>query len=91
MSEGLIGGYSDGTFKPNDPLSRNNVATILWKLAGSPKIGNPNNPFADVAKSQALAWGKSKKIFTGTKFQPKTNCLRGDFAVFLYRYNKAAG
>ena len=41
--------------------------------------------------SAALVWGKSKKIFIGTKFQPKDNCLRGDFAVFLYRYDKKVG
>lgn len=87
VSKGLIAGYSDGTFKPNGTLTRNNVATILWKYAGSPKVSNPNNPFSDVAKSKAIAWGKNKKIFTGTKFQPKANCLRGDFAVFLYRYD----
>ena len=48
-------------------------------------------PFADVSKSAAIAWGKSRKIFEGDKnnrFRPKTDCLRGDFAVFLYRYNQ---
>ena len=91
VSKGLINGYSDGTFKPNGTLTRNNVATILWKYAGSPKVANPNNPFSDVKKSAAIAWGKSKDIFIGTKFQPKTNCLRGDFALFLYRYDKNVG
>ena len=70
-------------------LTRNNVATILWKYAGSPRTVSPNNPFSDVKKSAAIAWGKSKHIFTGTKFYPQNNCLRGDFALFLYRYNKA--
>lgn len=88
VSEGLIGGYSDGTFKPEKTLSRNNVATILWKYAGAPKVSNPNNPFSDVAKSAAIAWGKNRKIFNGTTFKPKDNCLRGDFALFLYRYDK---
>ena len=88
VSKGLIAGYEDGTFKPNKKLTRKNLATILWKYTGSPKVSNAVNPFSDVAKSTAITWGKNKKIFTGIKFYPGNNCLRCDAAVFLHRYDK---
>lgn len=35
--EGIVKGYSDGTFRPNEPLTREQMCTILWRMAGKPE------------------------------------------------------
>lgn len=36
--EGLVQGYSDGTFRPDEPLTRRQLCTILWRQAGKPEV-----------------------------------------------------
>jgi len=35
--QGLVQGYSDGTFRPDEPLTRRQLCTILWRQAGKPE------------------------------------------------------
>lgn len=97
VGKGLIGGYTiNGKqyFKPNESVDRYSVATVLWKLAGSPKVKNAEKPFVDVAKSTPIAWGAEMGIIKGYSdgtFKPKAKNKRGDFALILYRYNKYVG
>lgn len=36
--EGIVQGYKDGTFRPDEPLTRGQLCTILWRMAGRPEI-----------------------------------------------------
>ncbi|WP_158232432.1 MULTISPECIES: S-layer homology domain-containing protein [unclassified Sporosarcina] len=45
--KGVIGGYPDGTFKPNDPINRKNMAAILVKAFDLPRDTAVSNPFKD--------------------------------------------
>src|SRR5690554_5823642 len=45
-------GYANGTFKPQDSVSREAFAAFLYRLAGKPKVSLPSkSPFKDVGKS----------------------------------------
>ena len=58
-ASGLTTGYSDGTFRPADTVSRGAVAAFLWRLAGTPSAG-AENPFVDLGvchpQRRAILW-----------------------------------
>ncbi len=94
VGEGIIAGYSDGTFRPQEQVTRQQVAVMLWRYAGKPAPVTTVNPFPDVKKSssayKAILWGAENGIIKGSKgkFNPSSNCTRGQTVSFLYRYNK---
>ena len=98
--EGIIKGYNDGTFRPDDPTSRANMAVMLWRLAGKPTVTITECPFTDVDPSmgnttyKAILWAYSVKLTKGTTattFSPNDQCTRAQLAVFLYRMNDMHG
>lgn len=69
VSEGLILGYGNGKFGPNDPVTREQLAVILWRQAGSPRLMDyPGlTKYSDVADisifaQPALAWAHQKGL-----------------------------
>ena len=90
--QGLMTGYSDGTFHPSYALNRRDLVVYLYKMAGSPKITlPPKSPFADVAKGtsatyKAIVWAKQKSIVSGTHFYPTAAVTRSSAALILYKY-----
>lgn len=68
--KGLLGGYADGTFRPDRPVTRKQMAVILWRMAGKPQPAAPA-PFTDLGGCgqefrDAIAWGYGEKLFSGT-------------------------
>lgn len=68
--KGLIGGYADGTFRPDRPVTRKQMAVILWRMAGKPQPAAPA-PFTDLGGCgqefrDAIAWGYGEKLLSGT-------------------------
>ena len=51
--EGFIGGYDDGTFGPDDPITREQMAAIFWQTRGQP-LAQKAAPFSDL--KQVSAW-----------------------------------
>ncbi|MBQ6575027.1 MAG: S-layer homology domain-containing protein [Lachnospiraceae bacterium] len=93
---GIINGYSDGTFKPNKKCTRAQIVIMLWKAAGKPEPKG-RMPFTDsaeekVGKNQAKAilWTYRAGITKGTTsktFSPNKACKRYQIAYFLCKYN----
>lgn len=88
---GIMFGTSDTTFSPNHSTSRGMIVATLWRMEGSPHIGQ--NPFADVAEdayyADAVAWAASHGIVDGyseTLFGPEDAITREQLAAILYRY-----
>lgn len=92
-ANGIITGYSDGRFGPNDTVTREQIATILWRAAGTPAAGQ-GVAFADESSvspfaTQAVDWARGNGIISGkegNRFDPKGNATRAEVAAILHRY-----
>ena len=93
---GLMSGTAATTFGPNVGTTRGMIATILWRLAGSPNGGA--NPFTDVSSSdyyaEAVAWAAGEGIVGGYGngvFGANDPITREQMALMMYRYAQYAG
>ena len=90
---GVIYGYGNGLFGSDDPVSREQIATILWRYAGSPAAGE-SEEYADESTISAYAadavdWARENSIMSGTGgnyFDPQGNATRAQVAMILYNY-----
>ena len=94
---GLMNGVDSQIFHPNGAMTRGMVATVLYRMAGSPKVTG-TTPFADVDQNRyytdAVLWCYQNGITLGvseTRFGVKSNTTRQQVATFLYRYAKLMG
>ena len=91
VSEGITGGFADGTFRPGAGCTRGQVVTFLARaLKGS--TSSAYNPFTDVKATDyfydAVLWAVKNDVTTGlsaTSFGPNSGCTRGQIVTFLYR------
>ncbi|MBQ1779179.1 MAG: S-layer homology domain-containing protein, partial [Acidaminococcaceae bacterium] len=86
-------GTSKTKFSPNNPCTRAQIVTFLWRAAGSPEPETTENPFEDVKESQyyykAVLWAAETGVTTGTsktKFSPDNGCTRAQAVTFLWRF-----
>ncbi|MEE1618896.1 S-layer homology domain-containing protein [Brachybacterium sp. J153] len=92
--EGYTTGWSDGTYRPLQPINRDAMAAFLYRAAGSPAYTPPaRSPFRDVSTTSMyyteIAWAWSEGITTGWDdgtFRPLEPINRDAMAAFLYRY-----
>lgn len=90
-SRGIFNGYTDDTYLPNNSISRAEVITTLYRLAGSPAVSG-THPFTDATASwyqDALTWAYQADIAhgtTSTTFDPNTPITREAFATLLFNY-----
>ena len=91
--EGVISGYGNGLFGTNDPVSREQIATILWRYAGSPSA-DAGQDFADESEiasyaAAAVDWARADGVVNGAngnRFLPRNSASRAEVAVMLYNY-----
>ncbi len=91
VDEGVTAGTGDAVFSPDDPCTRAQAVTFLWRVAGSPAVSG-DNPFTDVAEGawyyDAVLWAVDKGITAGTgrtTFSPDDLCTRAQIVTFLWR------
>ena len=94
---GITGGVGNSLFAPNQPCTRAQIVTFLWRAAGSPVV-NYLMPFTDVDEgayyAEAVRWAASTGIVTGlteTTFGANGVCTRAQVVTMLYRFAKAQG
>ena len=94
---GLMAGTSATTFAPDVTTSRSMIATILWRMAGSPVV-NYAMTYTDVAQgqwySEAVRWATSEGIVGGYGnglFGTNDPITREQFAAMLYRFAQEQG
>ena len=97
VENGITGGIGNSLFAPNQPCTRTQIVTFLWRAAGSPVVNYAMN-MTDVAESayyaEAVRWALSHGITTGTddgKFSPDAACTRAQAVAFLFRAAVANG
>ena len=95
QKKGITGGIGNGLFGPNQPCTRAQIVTFLWRAAGSPAPKDMSS-FADVPAdafyAKAVAWAVENGITSGTsdgKFSPDATCTRAQSVTFLYRASGA--
>ena len=91
QEKGITGGIGNGLFGPNQPCTRAQIVTFLWRAAGSPEP-KAMSSFADVSTdayyAKAVAWAVENGITTGTgdgKFSSDATCTRAQSVTFLFR------
>ena len=93
-------GRYTGYFAPDDPLTRAQVATVIWRAAGGPSAGAAG--FKDVKSGEwytsAVAWCAQAGIVTGYTSGPDKGCFRPDrpvsrqeLATMVWRFAKWCG
>ena len=94
---GVTGSIGNGLFGPNQPCTRAQIVTFLWRAAGSPVV-NYLMPFTDVDEgayyAEAVRWAASCGIVTGlteTTFGTNGVCTRAQAAAMIYRYAQTQG
>ena len=90
--EGITNGTSATTFSPNNPCTRAQMATFLWRAAGSPEPAIAECAFADVdlngCYGKAILWAVEIGIVNGTSattFSPNDPCTRAHMSTILFR------
>ena len=93
----ITGGIGNSLFAPDQPCTRAQIVTFLWRAAGSPVV-NYAMDTADVAEdayyAEAVRWALSEGITTGTgdgTFSPDAACTRAQAVAFLFRAAVANG
>ena len=95
--KGVTSGIGNSLFAPNQPCTRAQIVTFLWRAAGSPVV-NYLMPFTDVDEgvyyAEAVRWAASTGIVTGlteTTFGANGVCTRAQVVTMLYRFAKVQG
>lgn len=89
---GLATGYSDGTFRPDTPVTRAQFVLMLWRMCGKPAAAKAAS-FADASADwyqDALSWAVEKGYVNGlsdTRFGPDAPITRQQAMAILFRLN----
>lgn len=97
VENGLVTGYGDGTFKPDLPINRSQLATVLWRYAGSPEVTGTADSFPDwegvyYYARNGMSWAVENKLINGnlidgvTYLQPNNSTTRAQFVTIMQRY-----
>ncbi len=93
---GVIRGYGNGMIGPNDPITREQLAVLLWRYAGSPAAAQKELSFSDVGESDAwamdaLLWANETGVMNGDEagcLNPSGNASRAHIAQMMMNYLK---
>ena len=93
---GVVNGYMNGSFGPEDPVTREQLALMLWRYAGAPEVKDRLSVFADADaigswSRAAMAWAVERGVLKGTDgglLLPQGQATRAECAVMLARFCK---
>lgn len=90
---GIVSGTAEGVFSPDAAITREQLAVILWRYAGSPQPSGSLSGFADAGEvsayaAEAMAWAVEQGIVTGSngRLLPKSGATRAQTALMLQRF-----
>ena len=96
-AEGVVLGVGEGKFSPNGEITREQIATILYRYTGEPEVEGDLKTFPDEAKVSdyaydALIWATKAGLITGieskgvTRLAPQENATRAQIAAIIMRW-----
>lgn len=95
-ANGIVDGYGNGQFGPNNPITREQLAVMLWRYAGRPEPKTKELDFTDAGKAsgyalEALQWAVEQGIIQGKGngiLDPKGTATRAQAAQMLMNFLK---
>ena len=92
--QGVLLGYGGGLFGPSDPITREQLAVVLYRTAGTPETGGNLNAFCDREQAggfaeTAVSWAVECGVLCGKGngiLDPKGNATRAEAAAMLQRF-----
>lgn len=95
----VVNGYDDGTFRPNEPITRQDVVVLLYRYLGSPAVQGASNlgrmkdswSVSNYARN-AVEWSIENKVIVGYEdgtFRPFNNITRAELAAIITRFYEA--
>lgn len=96
QAAGIVNGYPDGTYRPNNPVTRAQYITMLYNMCSRPDVIIPGLLFKDTGSIDdsylsAVKWGVKVGIINGygdNTFRPNQEISRAQMATFSYRLMK---
>ena len=93
-SAGVVTGYGNGKFGPNDPITREQMAAMLWRYEGSTKVDGSLSSFADGVQTSswaqpAMMWAVEQGLIDGVgndRLEPRGQATRAQAATILMRF-----
>jgi hypothetical protein len=93
-SAGIVEGFGDDTFRPDDNISRQDLVLMIWRYENKPAATQTSLDFPDAAQvssyaEAALLWAGETGIVQGDdygKLNPKNNATRAEAATMIMRY-----
>lgn len=93
VEEGFMLGMGKNTFEPELPLTRAQLVTVIYRIAGSPEVDTSEIPFTDIPEGEwytgAVIWAAENGVVNGYPdgtFLPENEITREQIAAILYRY-----
>lgn len=97
LASGYMTGVGGGRFAPDQSLTRGQLITILYRMAGAPAVSG-RMPFADVSEERfyydAILWAAQNGVANGVgegRFAPNAKLTREQMVTFLARYAETQG
>ncbi len=92
VQQGITAGVGENKFGPNNPCTRDQIMTMLWRAAGSPGHQTAESAFTDVSQGDyfydAVLWAVENGVTAGVgnnKFGPSNPCTRAQIVTFLWK------
>lgn len=98
-ANGVVGGYGGGLFGPDDPITREQLAAILWRYAGSPESSHSLDAFTDAGQisdwaMDAMRWANENGVLNGDgsgHLIPRGNATRAHVAQMIQNFLENIG
>lgn len=98
-TNGVVGGYGGGVFGPDDPITREQLAAILWRYAGSPESSHSLDAFTDAGQisdwaMDAMRWANENGVLNGDgsgHLIPRGNATRAHVAQMIQNFLENIG
>ena len=98
-TNGVVGGYGGGLFGPDDPITREQLAAILWRYAGSPESSHSLDAFTDAGQisdwaMDAMRWANENGVLNGDgsgHLIPRGNATRAHVAQMIQNFLENIG
>ena len=93
FQNGIVNGTTPTTFEPEEPVTREQIATILYRREGTPEVKQDLSAFVDTDQVSsyahaAMQWAVAKGVIKGdgNRLNAKGDATRAEIATMLMRY-----